>query len=215
METDRASAWAGVASVGLTDLAILAATVASPTFRWTGDALSDLGQPGDAAATPVTTLLFDGGLVVGAVVGLAFALTLSRGAGHPVERVAALPFVVALIGLAGVGVFPYSQALHAPAAVTFYLASMVAMAAYAVGNALAGARVRGAVTLALVGVHVAVWYWWATGGAFTRGGLAVPEFAGALLFGGWVVWTARWHLAGERAGAAAPTAPSSTARTKG
>ncbi|GGN87747.1 DUF998 domain-containing protein [Haloarcula pellucida] len=196
---DKASGWAGVASVLLTNVATVGATVASPSFEWTGNALSDLGQPGTPVATPVTTLLFDGGLVLGGLVGLGFAYTLWTAGENVVERLAVLPFAVALVGMAGVGVFPSSQPLHAPAAVTLYLASMVAMAVYAVGNAVASALRRGAVTLGLVCAHVGVWWWWASGGSVARDGLAIPEIVGAFLFSAWVLWTAHWHLAGERA----------------
>ena len=188
----------GVASTAIALAGIAGATAASPTFRWTGNALSDLGQPGAPAATPITTLLFDGGLVLGGVVGLLFVYTLWAGSEHALERVAGVPFAVALLGMAGVGVFPSSQPLHVPAALTLYLGSVVAMAMYAVGNVLAGARTRGAVTVALVVVHVGVWWWWSAGGAVTRGGLAIPETIGAALFGAWVCWTAHWHLIGGR-----------------
>lgn len=196
-DTHRASAVAGIAATVIALGGIVGATIASPTFRWAGNALSDLGQPGDPAATPTTTLLFDGGLVLGGVVGLLFARTLWMKE-HALERVAAVPFAVALVGMAGVGVFPYSQPLHVPAALTLYLGSMVAMALYTVGNALAGETARAAVTVGLVAAHVGVWWWWIAGGEVTRGGLAIPETIGAAIFGAWVCWTAAWQLAGRR-----------------
>ncbi|MBX0293962.1 DUF998 domain-containing protein [Haloarcula nitratireducens] len=197
---DRFGGWAGVASVVLTNAAIAGATLASPSFAWTDHALSNLGQPGDPVATPVTTLLFDGGLVLGGLVGLLFSYTLWVESANLAERLAALPLCVALLGMVGVGVFPYAQPLHGPAAITLYLASMVTMALYAVGNALAGAIGRAAGTVALVALHVGVWWWWLSGGGLSRGGLAVPELFGSLLFSAWVLWTAHWHLRGGRAG---------------
>ena len=194
----RASAVAGVASTVIALAGIAGATTVSPTFQWTGNALSDLGQPGDPAATPITTLLFDGGLVLAGVVGLLFAYTLWTGGEHLLERIAAVPFAIALLGMAGVGVFPYTQPLHFPAALTLYLGSMVTMACYAAGNAAAGEYTRAAVTVGLVVAHGSTWWWWSTGGAVTRGGLAVPETIGATLFGAWVCWTAAWHLVGGR-----------------
>ncbi|MBV0923175.1 DUF998 domain-containing protein [Halomicroarcula limicola] len=191
--------WAGVASVVSTNAAIAGATLASPSFAWGDHALSNLGQPGDPVATPVTTLLFDGGLVLGGLVGLLFSYALWTGSTNLVERLAALPLCVALLGMVGVGVFPYTQPLHGPAAITLYLASMVAMAVYAVGNALAGATERAAGTVALVALHVGVWWWWLSGGGLSRGGLAIPELLGSLLFSAWVLWTSRWHLRGARA----------------
>ncbi|WP_254280341.1 DUF998 domain-containing protein [Haloarcula marina] len=202
-EYERVSGWSGVVSVVLTNAAILLATLASPSFSWTAHALSNLGYSGDPVATPVTTLLFDGGLVVGGVVGLGFGYVLWVRSRNVVEKLAVPLFGVALLGMAGVGVFPYPKALHTPSAMTLYLGTMAAMTTYGVGNALAGARRRAAGTVALVGLHVGVWWWWLSGGGLSRGGLAVPEMLGALLFSAWVLWTARWHLVGERATPAA------------
>jgi len=198
----RTGGWAGVASAVLTQAAVLAATVASPGFRWTGNALSDLGNPGHRIATPVTTLLFDGGLILGGLLGTPFGYLLWTGGDHWVERAAALPFVPAMLAMAGIGLFPSPQPLHAPVAIAFYLLSMVTMGVYGAGNALAGARVRGLLTLGLVAVHVGVWYWWASGGPVLRDGLAVPEAIGAVVVAGWVVATAHWHLTGRRAATA-------------
>ncbi|WP_167768414.1 DUF998 domain-containing protein [Haloarcula amylovorans] len=196
---NRLGGWAGVVSVLSTNAAIAGATLASSSFAWGDHALSNLGQPGDPVATPVTTLLFDGGLVVGGLVGLLFSYTLWTGSANLVERIAVLPLCVALLGMVGAGIFPYTQPLHGPAAVTLYLASMVAMAVYAVGNALTGAVRRAAGTVGLVALHVGIWWWWLSGGGLSRGGLAIPELLGSLLFSAWVLWTAHWHLRGPRA----------------
>ncbi|MDS0258409.1 DUF998 domain-containing protein [Haloarcula sp. S1CR25-12] len=190
-DAGRVASSAGLVAVGVAAVAIVGAVLASPSFAFSGNALSDLGQPGNAAATPLTTLLFDGGLITAGIVGLPFGVRLWSGSDHPLERVAAVPFVTALLGMAGVGLFPAGQALHVPAALTLYLGSMVAMACYAAGNAAAGARRRAAGTATLVAAHVAVWWWWAAGGSVTRPGLAVPETVGAVIFAGWVCWTAR------------------------
>lgn len=189
---------AGDLAVAIAAVGISGAIFASPAFSVTGNALSDLGQPGAAAATGLTRLLFNGGLVLSGLVGLAFVGVLTRGAAL-LERLAAVPLAVALLGMIGVGLFPAGEPLHFPAAVTLYLGSMAGMALYGAGAALTGARRRGAATVALVVVHVGVWWWWATGGAVTRGGLAVPEILGAAIFGAWVVWTARTR---QRAGPA-------------
>ena len=198
-DSATAARLAGVAAILVAAVGIAGAVVASPDFAVTGNALSDLGRPGNPAAAPVTTLFFDGGLVLAGVVGLPFPVVLWRERGHVLQRIAAVPLAVALVGMAGVGLFPAGEPLHFPAAVTLYLGSMVGMALYGAGAALTGARRRGAATVALVVVHVGVWWWWATGGAVTRGGLAVPEILGAAIFGAWVVWTAR---TGRRAGSA-------------
>jgi len=181
---------AGIAAVLLAAVGIAGAVLASPSFSVTGNALSDLGQPGNPAATTVTMLLFDGGLILAGVVGLPFGATLWHDGENRLEQVAVVPFSVALAGMAGVGLFPAGRPLHVPAAVTLYLASMVAMALYGTGTALSGEWRRAAVTLALVAVHVAGWWWWAATGPVLRPGLALPELLGAGVFATWVLLTA-------------------------
>jgi hypothetical membrane protein len=184
--------------VSLATGAIVAAAVASPSFSWTENALSDLGQPGAPAATPLTTLLFDGGLVLGGFLGFGFMYALWMGSEHPIERAAVVPLFLSLAGLIGVGVFPLSKPLHTPAAIGFYLFSMVTMGVYGLGNVTAGASRRGVATIALVAVHIAVWWWWVAAGSAAIPGLALPELAGALTFDLWVLATAHWHLWGGR-----------------
>ncbi|MBX0302974.1 DUF998 domain-containing protein [Haloarcula salinisoli] len=186
-ELTRAGRLAGVAAVCIAAIGIAGAALASPTFAVTGNALSDLGQPGDPVATPVTTLLFDGGLVLAGVVGLPFAVVLWRRSETRLGQAAVVPFSVALLGMVGVGLFPAGRPLHLPAALTLYLASMVAMAVDGAGTALAGGRRRAAVTSSLVAVHVAGWWWWAASGPVLRPGLAIPELLGAGVFAAWVV----------------------------
>ncbi|WP_277541003.1 DUF998 domain-containing protein [Haloarcula laminariae] len=186
----------GVVAVCIAAVGIAGAALASPAFAVTGNALSDLGQPGNPAATPVTTLLFDGGLILAGVVGLPFSVVLWRRSETSIGRVAVVPFAVALLGMAGVGLFPAGRPLHVPAALTLYLGSMVAMTLAGVDSGLAGKRRRAAATLSFVAVHVAGWWWWAAGGPVPRPGLAVPELLGAAVFAAWVVLTA----VGERSG---------------
>jgi len=200
---------AGVVAVLVAAVGIAGAVLASPAFAVTGNALSDLGQPGNPAATPVTTLLFDGGLVLAGAVGLPFTVVLWRGSETLAGRVAAVPFAVALLGMAGVGLFPAGRPLHVPAALTLYLASMVAMTVHGVGTALAGHRRRAAVVLSLVGVNVGGWWWWAAGGAVLRPGLAVPELLGAGVFATWVLLTAGWPAVARPPVSNAATGPNS------
>ncbi|MFC6755617.1 DUF998 domain-containing protein [Halomicroarcula sp. GCM10025894] len=174
-----------VAAVG-----IAGAILASPAFTIAGNALSDLGQPGNPVATPVTTLLFDGGLVLAGVVGLPFAVVLWRRSETRLGQAAVVPFTIALLGMVGVGLFPAGRALHVPAALTLYLASMVAMGLDGIGDVLSGQRRRGAGTCSLVAVHVAGWWWWAASGPVLRPGLVIPELLGAGIFAAWVLLTA-------------------------
>lgn len=189
MEPQRAGRAAGVASVTVTIGTILAAALVSPDFRWTRNALSNLGQPGHPVATPLTTLLFDGGLVVGGVVGLGFGALLWSADGA-VGRAAAPVFVATMVAMAAIGIFPQSQALHTPVAVGFYLLSMVTMAVSGAGGLVDGDRRRARRSFGLLAVHVAVWVGWGATGPLLRAGLAIPEMLGAVLIAVWVLVTA-------------------------
>ncbi|MFC7028144.1 DUF998 domain-containing protein [Halomicroarcula sp. GCM10025710] len=101
----QTSVAAGLASVVTTNVAILSAVVASPSFSWSENALSNLGQPGTAVATPVTTALFNGGLVLGGVLGVGFTVALWAVADNHVQRLAVPPFAGAMVAMVGVGVF--------------------------------------------------------------------------------------------------------------
>lgn len=189
-ERARGGGPAGVVAVGLAGAGIGGAVLTSPSFGFARNALSDLGYSGTAAGTPVTAVLFNGGLILAGVVGLGFAGALWL-RGPLADRIGSLVLGASLLGLAGVGLFPSPEPQHVPAAVTFYLGSMVAMAVVGVGEAVAGAGRRAALTLAMVAVHVGGWWWWISGGPVTRGGLAIPETLGAILVAAWVVRTAR------------------------
>jgi len=198
MDDERAAAWAGVGVPIWTLGTIVLATLLSPSFSWTGNALSNLGAQTDVA-TPVTILVFNGGLVTGGIVGVAFALALYWGSRHVLERVGAVVYAISVLAMAGVGVFPQDQPLHFPMAAGFYLLFTLAFWCYGVGNVRAGQRTRGAVTILLGVVHLLVWVGWVQFVGLLGSGLAIPEIIGALIFGGWTVASAWWHLDGERA----------------
>ncbi|TKX83816.1 DUF998 domain-containing protein, partial [Halorubrum sp. SS5] len=89
---------------------IAVAVLLDPTFSWATDALSDLGvRDGSAAA-------FNWGLIAGGAAGVCYAAGLGRG-GRPVR---ALLLALAMVAMAGVGVFDLTEPLHAPAAIGFY-----------------------------------------------------------------------------------------------
>lgn len=198
VDYERATAWAGVAVPVWTLGTILLATLLSPSFSWTVNALSNLGAQTDVS-TPLTIIVFNGGLITGGVAGVAFAVALWLGSGHVLERIGAVVYAVAVLAMAGVGVFPQDRALHFPMAAGFYLLFTVAFWAYGAGNVLVGERTRGWVTVLLGVAHLAMWVGWVQVVGLAGGGLAIPEIVGALLFGGWTVAAARRHLAGNRA----------------
>lgn len=155
---------------------ILAATAISTTFSWNGSALSDLG------VAPATAWLFNGALVVGGAVGVPYAWALWSAAADRLSRLRATTYLLAVVAMAGVGLAPAGRPLHVPFAVSFFLLAALT----AVVDGVARVRLLSGKLSLLSGVLAPVawpaWLLWLDGG-----GIAVPEFVGAALFGVWVV----------------------------
>jgi hypothetical membrane protein len=190
-ELERASVLSGVAAVVVTLTAVVVATLVSPSFAWTQHALSNLGQTGHTASTGLTLVLFNDGLLVGAVLGLGFSYVLAAHARNPFEFVGVGAFAVSMVAMGAVGQFPAGTALHFPAFLTFYGSLTLALVAFGVGGVLAGERELGLGTLLLAVVNVGAWVLWLLGGPLLRPGLAIPEFVVALVLAGWMLTTGR------------------------
>lgn len=181
--TDRLAVRAGVLGPLVGFATTLSATALSPTFSWTGNALSDLGATG-----AVHPALFNWGLVASAVLTVWFAWPLWIGAEHPVERLGGLVFVGSTAGLCLVGLFPDGSALHGPVSVTYFVLLTFTLWIHGSGRALAG-RPRAGVGAMWLGIgHVLLWIGWVTAGP---GGIAVPELGGSLLFYAWILLAVR------------------------
>lgn len=180
----RAVTWSGIASSLAGFLTTLSATVLSPTFSWTANALSDLG-----AADAGTPWLFNGGLIVAGIIALPFARVLFDTARNVLERAGALGFAGSVIGLALVGLFPIGTALHGPVAITYFLLFTVAMWLHGSGAALTGDVSRGLAAIWLGIGHLLAWLAWAASGLE---GIAIPEIVGSAVLLAWVVLTTRW-----------------------
>lgn len=185
----RASPWAGVFAPVVVLGAILLATLASPTFVWAGDALSNLGGATDPAATAMTRALFNGGLFAGGIVGLLFGPALLRATRNRVETLGAGGFGLTLVAMALIGLVPQDQPGHLAVAAAFYLLLTLSLLTYGLGNVVAGRRARGLATLVGGLVTVGAWVVWAATGPVARPGLALPEIVGAAIFGAWAVAT--------------------------
>ena len=165
---------AGPAGAVFTSSTILAATFLSPTFSWTESALSDLG----VAADPLVALLFNGGLVGGAAVGLAYALAL-----RPHSSPLGVGYALSLLAMALVGVFPAGTEPHFPAAIAFFL---LAPATVTFDGWRRRASPTGRVSLLLAAGHVAGWILWSYG-IRPGDGFALPELGGVVMFGAWLL----------------------------
>ena len=190
MERNAGLAASGVVAAGVSLASVLLATMLSPDFAWTANALSNLGVPGTAAGTPTTALLFNGGLIVGALVGLVFAFFLWRRAENRGKRVVAVLLAVTLAAMGAIGVFPQGSPLHVPVAVAFFVLVTATIWADAVVVGGTDEGLRGAVATWLGAANVGVWVIWAATGPVRRPGLALPEVVGALVFAIWILSTA-------------------------
>ena len=164
--------------------AILLATLVSPTFTWTGSALSDLGAAGEP-----TALLFNGGLVLTGLVALPFVAWRYRRGRNRLERAGAAVLAVSAALGALVGVFPTGTPLHVPVALGFFLAIPVALWTHGAG-AYRGGRTRDAAVALVAGaLDPAAWLVWALVGQDLAPGLALPETVGILGLHAWVLYT--------------------------
>jgi hypothetical membrane protein len=189
VRTERIGTAAGVAAPAVAVGSILLATLVSPTFTWTGSALSDLGAPGAPTAA-----LFNGGLVLGGALALPFAVRLVGAARNRLEVAGGGLFGLAALALAGVGAFPLDTPQHAPVAIAFFLLLSLSLWTYGAGNAVAGDRRLGAVTALLGLLNLAAWVVYAA--LFDGLGLALPEAVGTAVLAAWSVGTAG-RLRGE------------------
>jgi hypothetical membrane protein len=189
---ERASVWAGLIAPVLSFVGVLLATLVSPSFAWTGNALSDLGGPTGPVATDLTRLLFNGGLIAGGLVALGLGYALFLAARNLVELAGIGLFGLTSLSMALIGVFPLPQDTHFLVAVSFYVLLSLALWVYGAGNLLAGDRTRGVATVGLGVLNSGAWAVWAATGEFSRPGLALPEVVGAAALAGWTVATALW-----------------------
>jgi hypothetical membrane protein len=187
---------AGLAAVVVAFGGTLLATFLSPSFAWTGNALSDLGVTWTAAGTGLTALVFNGSLVAGGAVGLGFAVALARAATHLRRLVVAGLFGLTVTAMGLIGLFPLDSPLHFSVATGFYLLISVLLWTDGVVALRERKRGRGVVALGLGTTNLSAWIVWGATGPVSRPGLAMPELVGAVAFSAWVVWISRSLLEG-------------------
>lgn len=179
----RWTALAGPAAVAVSAVAVfgsvvLASWVLADWFTWTDNALSHLGEVGEPTAP-----LFNAGLVVSGLLGVAFAGRVYVAGTNAFHRFAAVLLGLGLANAALVGVFPLPHELHGPVAVAFFVLLTLGLFAHGSGDALAGRARRSVLSTWLAVAHVVAWVLL---GVVPFDGIALPELVGVLAL--WI-WT--------------------------
>jgi hypothetical membrane protein len=178
MATLAGPAGVAVSALGVLGSVVLASWLVGSWFTWTGNALSHLGDPQRATAP-----LFNYGLVVGGVLGAAFAARVGAAGTNTWHRVGAGTLAVGLLCSSLVGVFDVTEALHTPFALAYFVLLTLGLFAHGSGDAVAGRARRSVLTTWLAVAHVAGW----VALAFVPfDGIALPELVGVV--GLWT-WT--------------------------
>lgn len=175
--------WSGAVGSLVGVATVLVATLRSPTFSWTDNAISDLGASG--ASHPQ---ILNVGLVTSSLLAVPFVYVLWCRASHRVERAGAVAYALSLVSLGCIGAFPVGDPLHTPVSVAFFTFGTVTLLVHGTGTVLGGAVQRGLGSIWLGLVHVISWILWDVG-ARLGPGLAIPELIGAVLVVCWLGWT--------------------------
>ncbi|MFC7214983.1 DUF998 domain-containing protein [Saliphagus sp. GCM10025334] len=184
---------------------VLSTFVATPeTFTWRTRALSDMGR-----VTARTFWLFNGGLILGGLLGTPFVALLWTRARNRFERVGIALTGIAVLGMVGVGIFflghtayYLESSLHGLAALTVFGVAPVAQLLAGTGQVLAGDRWVAVASIWLGVAHLLGWLGWLlvrSAEADPGHWFAVPEFVAAVAFGVWILILAR--TAAVRSGA--------------
>lgn len=157
----------GIAGPIVTILIILITIYYSPWFRWTENALSDLGVYGNGDAA----ILFNSSLIFCGVFTFIFALGLrkfleARLAGHAGTAC----FILASIALCGIGIFPENVGIiHLYLSIAFFVLSPISLSLISLALIkMPNNRKLGMVIFGLSICSAAVWL-------MPRNGAAIPE----------------------------------------
>jgi hypothetical membrane protein len=186
MKFGRIVALCGILGPVIAYLAIALAIHFSPWFDWSGNALSDLGT-GEAG------FIFNLGLIAAGLVLIPFALFLERFFSHSrLGRSGAIIFLLAVVSLALIGVFPEMEpflAVHVLVSLLFF--SLTAVSSIIIGYTLLkeNRRELGWIAIAagivIIGCHIIILpivFW-----TYPTSAVAIPELVAAVSATIWVV----------------------------
>lgn len=188
------------------------ATLIDPQFSWQSRSLSSIGEATNqslfALGSPdqIAFLLFNGGLVVGGVLGVVFmyGLWLSEVEPKPVYGYVALGATLA--SMAGVGIAYLHgplNAIHLLFATMLFFSLTFTLWFFGTGRVIQGRTRYGLAWIWTANVHAVFWVVWIMleGLVWTNDSywtwFAIPEYVGALLISAWMVGQA-WLIRSEK-----------------
>ncbi len=154
----------------------VAAHINRSWWTLTNNAISDLGKLG----LPYNWIL-NGSLVATAILGIYYATGLLGDAKNQVERTGIWIFVVALVFLGLIGLFPEGTSPHYYVSWAFFLISALGIAVTGVGFLISGEKKLCGFTLMLLAIGVPLAFW--AKGHFQ--GVAVAELISAITIAIW------------------------------
>lgn len=191
LEVERVGPVLGVTAIVVTFVGIFGAIGLSPAFAWSDNALSNLGDAGHPAGTGTTELLFNGGLILGGLLGVGFGVVLVLAERQLVARLGAAVFGLAMASMAGVGLFPQDKPFHFEVAVGLYMLFSLAALVFGVGQFLGDDWRAAALSAGLGATNLLIWGGWVGTVGIDAPGLAIPEILGAACIGTWAIWQSR------------------------
>jgi len=176
LERLRLYAYMGLITPVVGFIVIFLAISSAPWFKWTGNALSDLGVRGTPA------LIFNNGLMLTAALMAVFCLGLRETeGGDSAGQVGWIMFLIASTFLLGVGIFPETAGrIHYYVSVGFFVSMPLALFAFTAHLYRGGEQRLAVFTVALGLFSALVW-------TPSWDGVAIPEAASALAVGVWAV----------------------------
>ncbi len=171
----------GVIAPIVTFTCISLAIASWPPFSWTNNALSDLGvQEG------ITMWLFNGGLVTGSLLFIAFATGLFTFTKRVLGNVSAATFILACISLFAIGVFnEHFSPTHYIVSVMLFVFLPISLLMFVVDFWLEGKRRLSGFTLGLGLIAATVWILQLTVQFVAR--VAIPESISGVAGAMWVL----------------------------
>ncbi|MFT4957792.1 MAG: putative membrane protein [Halobacteriales archaeon] len=181
---------------------VTVAALADPKFSWQSRSLSSIGEATNqslfalGSLDQIAFLLFNGGLLLGGVLGLPFMYGLWLSEGKPKQVYGYVALATTLASMAGVGIAYLDgplDSIHLIFATLLFFSLTFTLWFFGTGRVIQGRSRYGLTWIWIANVHAIVWVVWIMleGLVWTNDSywtwFAVPEYVGAVLIGAWIV----------------------------